>query len=59
LVSKIGYDGEILFNSKYPDGNPRKLLDSSKIKTFGWNPKTNLKEGLGLTYNWYKKNLQI
>jgi GDP-L-fucose synthase len=59
LVSTIGYDGEILFNSKYPDGNPRKLLDSSKIKTFGWNPKTNLKEGLGLTYNWYKKNLQI
>ena len=59
LVSTIGYDGEILFNSKYPDGNPRKLLDSSKIKTLGWNPKTNLKEGLGLTYNWYKKNLEI
>ena len=59
LVSTIGYDGEILFNSKYPDGNPRKLLDSSKIKTLGWNPKTNLREGLGLTYNWYKKNLQI
>ena len=29
-----------------PDGNPRKLLDSSKIKSYGWSPEINLDEGL-------------
>ena len=39
-----------------PDGNPRKLLDSSLIKNFGWKPSINLKEGLEKTYEWFKKN---
>ena len=40
-----------------PDGNPRKLLDSSKINDLGWSADTDLLEGLENTYSWYIKNI--
>lgn len=51
----VGFEGKITFNKNMPDGNPRKLLDSSKINNYGWSPKISLKDGLIKTYNWYKK----
>ena len=53
----IGYSGEIKFDSSKPDGNPRKLLDSSRIAKLGWKPIVGLDDGLGKTFNWYKKNV--
>ena len=47
---------KIKFNSKFPDGTPRKLLNSQIILKLGWKPKTYLDEGLIKTYNWYLKN---
>jgi len=52
----INFEGELIFDSEKPDGNPRKLLDSSKINTLGWTPKTELVDGIERTYNWYKNN---
>lgn len=46
IADEMGFKGEIIFNTKYPDGTPRKLLDSSKIKKLGWSPKWDLKKGL-------------
>lgn len=47
LIKKlINYKGEIIFNSKFPDGTIKKNLNSYKIKKLGWKPKINLKEGL-------------
>jgi len=47
LVAEIvGFEGEIIFDHTKPDGTPRKLLDSTKLKNFGWRPKILLKEGL-------------
>ena len=58
LIKKyIGYEGEILFDPSKPDGNPRKLLDSSKLFGLGWKPKYSLDKGIELTYRWYKDNL--
>ena len=58
LIKKhIGYEGEILFDHSKPDGNPRKLLDSSKLFSLGWKPKYSLDKGIELTYRWYKNNL--
>lgn len=56
ICEVIGYNGSLLFDSSMPDGNPRKLLDSSKINGLGWKAKTKLKNGLEKTYKWYVEN---
>jgi len=52
----IGFQGEILFDNSKPDGNPRKLIDSSRLFSYGWRPKIQLEDGLEKTYKWYLKN---
>ena len=54
----VNYDGEIIFDKTKPDGNPRKLLDSSKLNSYGWSAKTTLDEGLKTTYKWYTNNIE-
>lgn len=46
----VGYSGSISFDTSNPDGTPRKILDSSKIKSMGWSPKTRLKDGVSIAY---------
>ena len=51
LVAKVvGYTGKILWDSTKPDGTPRKLLDVSKLSSLGWHYKTELEDGIRLTY---------
>jgi GDP-L-fucose synthase len=57
LMRVVSFNGEIVFNSDYPDGNPRKLLDSSKISSYGWEPQIDISKGLELTYDWYLENI--
>ena len=52
-----GFQGKILFDSSKPDGNPRKLLDISKIKKFGWSPDVSLSEGIKYTYEWFLNHM--
>lgn len=54
----VGYKGKLVFNTKYPDGTPRKLLDVSRIKKLGWEAKTPLKEGIEKTVKWYEDNYE-
>jgi GDP-L-fucose synthase len=49
----IGFKGTIIYDTSKPDGMPRKLLDSSRLKNLGWEYKTQLKEAIIKTYNWY------
>jgi GDP-L-fucose synthase len=51
----VGFEGDIYFNTKMPDGTPRKLSDVSKLKEIGWVYKTSLKEGIQKTYTDYVK----
>lgn len=51
LIKKIvGYEGELVFDTSKPDGTPRKLLDVSKIKAFGWKHSIALEEGIRGVY---------
>lgn len=51
LVAKVvGYTGKISWDSTKPDGTPRKLLDVSKLSLLGWHYKTELEDGIRLTY---------
>jgi len=59
LISDIiGFSGEIQFDTSKPDGTPRKLLDSRKVNSLGWKPRTALKDGIAKTYEWYKKSFE-
>lgn len=52
----IGFEGSLSFDSSKPDGNPRKLLDSSLINDLGWKAETDLMTGLKSTIDWYRNN---
>ena len=56
IKTTVGFDGDLAFDSTKPDGNPRKLLDSSKIFKLGWSPKTELISGIDITYKWFCEN---
>lgn len=58
LVKKIvGFNGELKFDTTKPDGTPRKLMDVSKLHSFGWKHKINLEEGITAVYNEVKEKL--
>jgi GDP-L-fucose synthase len=46
----VGYEGRIRFNTDYPDGTPRKLMDVSKLTSFGWHYRIGLEEGVRKVY---------
>jgi len=57
LVAKLtGFEGKVIWDSSKPDGQPRRMLDTSRAECeFGFLAKTNFHEGLEKTINWYKK----
>jgi GDP-L-fucose synthase len=50
----VGYEGRIEFDKSKPDGTPRKLMDSARLAELGWQAKTELDEGLAMTYGHFK-----
>lgn len=51
----VGFDGEIAWNPSKPDGTPKKLLDTGKLKSLGWTPRIGLEAGIRVTYEWFLK----
>ena len=51
----IEFEGGIKWDTSKPDGTPRKLMDITRIKSLGWNPKIELKNGIKMYYDWYKQ----
>jgi GDP-L-fucose synthase len=49
----VGFEGRIVFDSSKPDGSPRKLLDTSRLRGLGWSPTIGLEEGIRETYRWF------
>lgn len=47
----IGYQGNITFDTTKPDGTPRKLMDSSRLRQSGWVAEVNIAEGLSNAYS--------
>lgn len=61
LVAKLtGFQGKITWDKSKPDGQPRRMLDTTKaLKEFMFTAKTNLTTGLIKTIDWYKKNRHL
>jgi GDP-L-fucose synthase len=55
IKAEVGFSGDIKFDTTKPDGTPRKLMDVSKINQLGWKHKIELKEGVHLVYEDFKK----
>lgn len=53
IAGVVGFKGRILMDASKPDGTPRKLLDTCKLASLGWQPKIGLEEGLASTYRWF------
>jgi GDP-L-fucose synthase len=46
----LGFEGSLVFDASKPDGTPRKLMDSSRLRALGWEPKVDLETGIRLTF---------
>jgi len=54
VAAIVGFEGQIKFDPSKPDGTPRKLLDSGRLRALGWNRVTDLQRGLSLAYEDFK-----
>jgi GDP-L-fucose synthase len=56
VMSIVGFEGKLEFDSAKPDGTPRKLLDTGRLTQLGWQPKISLKDGITQTYRWFSEH---
>ncbi|WP_291910799.1 GDP-L-fucose synthase [Chitinophaga sp. CB10] len=57
LIKRIvGFKGELVFDSTKPDGTPRKLMDVSKLHSYGWKASIGLEEGIARVYSEVNQN---
>jgi GDP-L-fucose synthase len=57
VVELTGFKGDVIWDEIKPDGQPRRMLDTSKAyREFGFQAQTSFKEGLGKTIAWYRAN---
>lgn len=54
----VGFEGEIVFDTDKPDGTLQKLLDVSRMAELGWKAKMSLREGIEMTYEFYKGDVK-
>ncbi len=53
ICEVVGFGGALKFDPTKPDGTPRKLMDSTRLRAMGWLPSIALREGIRSTYEWY------
>jgi len=59
LIAKLtNYKGSIIWDDKYPDGQPRRCLNTDRAKSFGFEANTSLEDGLKQTIDWYERHIK-
>ena len=58
LKKKMNYRGSIILDKSKPDGTPRKIIDSSIAKKYGWKPKFSLLDGFNITIDDFKSKIK-
>ena len=53
ICEVVGFEGALKFDTSKPDGTPRKLMDSSRLRSLGWKPAIPLRQGIEQTYQWF------
>jgi GDP-L-fucose synthase len=57
VAEVVGFSGQIVLDATKPDGTPRKLMDSGRLRTQGWGPSVGLREGIHRAYQDYLEHL--
>jgi len=55
VKEKVGFKGELYFNTEKPDGTMRKLTDVTKLHNLGWHHQIEIEEGVEKMYEWYRE----
>jgi GDP-L-fucose synthase len=55
----LGFEGKLVFDASKPDGTPRKLMDSSLLRSLGWEPKVDMETGIRLAFETAKPVLDL
>lgn len=53
VCEKVGFKGDIVRDETKPDGTPRKLMSSDRLRDMGWAPSIDLPTGIATTYDWF------
>jgi nucleoside-diphosphate-sugar epimerase len=56
IAAVVGFKGTFVHDTTKPDGTPRKLMDSGRLTTLGWQASIGLEDGIARTYQWYLQN---
>lgn len=59
IMSVVGFEGALTYDRSKPDGTPRKLMDSTRLREMGWTPKLDLRSGVEQTYDWFLAQEQV
>ncbi|WAM16830.1 GDP-L-fucose synthase family protein [Rhodococcus sp. JS3073] len=59
VAEEVGYTGRIEWDTSKPDGTPRKLLDTTKLRESGWEPSIGLRKGIASTIAWYRDHVNV
>jgi len=57
VAEVVRFEGRLSFDASKPDGTPRKLMDSGRLRALGWTPRIGLRDGVGQVYDWYARRL--
>ena len=58
VLDVVGFEAELVFDATKPDGTPRKMLDITRLRKLGWNPRISLRDGIRQTYEWFLANTE-
>ena len=58
IKTVVAFEGDMTFDISKPDGSPRKLLDTHRLNSLGWQAQISLEEGIAMTYQWYLQHLE-
>jgi GDP-L-fucose synthase len=53
VANAVGFDGVISNDTTKPDGTPRRMLDTTRLRAMGWKPRWDLREGIADAYRWF------
>ena len=57
VAEVVGFEGDLVFDASKPDGTPRKLVDTTRLRALGWQPRLDLRDGLRDAYGWFLTNV--